>query len=56
MNCSHAYANWTYADFLKLNNGLGKVVIQSKSPQKSSSFMRESISKFPGVMALFVGL
>ena len=41
--------SWTCADFLKLNNGLGKVVIQlKKNPHKSNSFRRESISKLPG--------
>ena len=41
----------------KLNNRLGQVVIQlKKSPHKSNSFRRESISKLPGGMALLVGL
>ena len=35
--------------FLKLNNGLGQVVIQSKkNPDKSNFFRRDSISKLPG--------
>ena len=38
-------------------SGLVQVVIQSKkSLHKSKSFRRESISKLPGGMALFVGL
>ena len=41
--------SWTCADFLKLNNGVGQGVIQFlKSPHKSNSFRRESISKLPG--------
>ena len=43
--------------FLKLNNGKGQVVIQSKkSLHKSNSIRRESISNLPGGMALFVGI
>ena len=30
LKCSHALTSWTCADFLKLNNSLGQVVIQSK--------------------------
>ena len=58
LKCSHALTSWTCADFfLKLNNSLSQVVIQSKkSPHKSKLFRRESISKLPGRMALFVGL
>ena len=41
--------------FLKLKNGIGQVVIQlKKGPQKSNSPRRESISKLPGGIALYV--
>ena len=41
----------------KLNNILYQVVIQSKkNPHKSNLFKRESISKLPGGMSLFVFL
>ena len=43
--------------FFKLHNSVGQVFIQSKkSPLKSNSFRRESISKLPGGMALVLGL
>ena len=50
LKCSHALTSCTCADFfLKLNNSLGQVVIQSnKSPHKSNSLRRETISKLPG--------
>ena len=57
LKCSHALTSWTCADFLKLNNSLGQVVIQSKkSLHKFNLFMCPSISKLPRGMALFVGL
>ena len=49
LKCSYTWTSWTCVDFLKLDNGLGQVVIQLlKSPHKSNSFGRESISKLPG--------
>ena len=57
LKSSHALTSWTCVDFFKLNNSLGQVVIQpKKSPHKSNLLRRESISKLPGGMTLFVGL
>ena len=36
LKCSHALTRWTCANFLKLNNGLGHVVIQSKKKVRTS--------------------
>ena len=58
LKCSHALTGWTCADFLKkLNNSLGQFVIQSEKIRTSPTrYWRETISKLPGCMALFVGL
>ena len=51
LKCSQALTSWTCADFLKLKNSQGQGVIQlKKSPQKSNSFRRESISKLQPYM------
>ena len=43
--------------FFWLNDNLTKTIIQFlKSPHKPNSLRRESISKLPGGMALFIGL
>ena len=41
LKCSHALTSWTYADFLKLNNSLGQVVIQSKKIRTSPTQLGE---------------